>query len=145
MAFDDPRRLARFSRMKSFYEQIGGEAGVTALVKAFLKALESERSAPLRACYREDLSYYATRMTAFLSGWLGGPMQYPGHFGLPLIVEKHHSFPINHELAILWLECMRDALRETVKEESLRLSLEGAFWQMADYLRQIATSDSLRA
>ena len=96
--------------MKTFYEQIGGEAGVSALVNAFLKALEKERSAPLRACYREDLSYYACRMTAFLSGWLGGPMRYPGRFGLPMIVEKHRAFPVNRELARLWLECMRDAL-----------------------------------
>ena len=99
--------------MKTFYEQIGGEAGVSALVNAFLKALEKERSAPLRACYREDLSYYPCRMTAFLSGWLGGPMRYPGRFGLPMIVEKHRAFPVNRELALLWLECMRDALRET--------------------------------
>ena len=123
--------------MKTFYEQIGGEAGVSALVNAFLKALEKERSAPLRACYREDLSYYACRMTAFLSGWLGGPMRYPGRFGLPMIVEKHRAFPVNRELALLWLECMRDALRET---------LEGAFWQMADHLQQASvTNGSPRA
>lgn len=132
--------------MKTFYEQIGGEAGVSALVNAFLKALEKERSAPLRACYREDLSYYACRMTAFLSGWLGGPMRYPGRFGLPMIVEKHCAFPVNRELALLWLECMRDALRETVPDESLRLSLEGAFWQMADHLQQASvTNGSPRA
>ena len=132
--------------MKTFYEQIGGEAGVSALVNAFLKALEKERSAPLRACYREDLSYYACRMTAFLSGWLGGPMRYPGRFGLPMIVEKHRAFPVNRELALLWLECMRDALRETVPGESLRLSLEGAFWQMADHLQQASvTNGSPRA
>ena len=121
--------------MKTFYEQIGGEAGVSALVNAFLKALEKERSAPLRACYREDLSYYACRMTAFLSGWLGGPMRYPGRFGLPMIVEKHRAFPVNRELALLWLECM-----------PLRLSLEGAFWQMADHLQQASvTNGSPRA
>lgn len=132
--------------MKTFYEQIGGEAGVSTLVNAFLKALEKERSAPLRACYREDLSYYACRMTAFLSGWLGGPMRYPGRFGLPMIVEKHRAFPVNRELALLWLECMRDALRETVSDESLRLSLEGAFWQMADHLQQASvTNGSPRA
>lgn len=132
--------------MKTFYEQIGGEAGVSALVNAFLKALEKERSAPLRACYREDLSYYACRMTAFLSGWLGGPMRYPGRFGLPMIVEKHRAFPVNRELARLWLECMRDALHETVADESLRLSLEGAFWQMADHLQQAGvTNGFLRA
>ena len=132
--------------MKTFYEQIGGEAGVSALVNAFLKALEKERSAPLRACYREDLSYYACRMTAFLSGWLGGPMRYPGRFGLPMIVEKHRAFPVNRELALLWLECMRDALREPVPDESLRLSLEGAFWQMADHLQQASvTNGSPRA
>lgn len=132
--------------MKTFYEQIGGEAGVSALVNAFLKALEKERSAPLRACYREDLSYYACRMTAFLSGWLGGPMRYPGRFGLPMIVEKHRAFPVNRELALLWLECMRDALRETVPDEFLRLSLEGAFWQMADHLQQASvTNGSPRA
>ena len=132
--------------MKTFYEQIGGEAGVSTLVNAFLKALEKERSAPLRACYREDLSYYACRMPAFLSGWLGGPMRYPGRFGLPMIVEKHRAFPVNRELALLWLECMRDALRETVPDESLRLSLEGAFWQMADHLQQASvTNGSPRA
>ena len=132
--------------MKTFYEQIGGEAGVSTLVNAFLKALEKERSAPLRACYREDLSYYACRMTAFLSGWLGGPMRYPGRFGLPMSVEKHRAFPVNRELALLWLECMRDALRETVPDESLRLSLEGAFWQMADHLQQASvTNGSPRA
>ena len=132
--------------MKTFYEQIGGEAGVSTLVNAFLKALEKERSAPLRACYREALSYYACRMTAFLSGWLGGPMRYPGRFGLPMIVEKHRAFPVNRELALLWLECMRDALRETVPDESLRLSLEGAFWQMADHLQQASvTNGSPRA
>ena len=52
----------------------------------------------------------------------------------------------NRELALLWLECMRDALRETVPDESLRLSLEGAFWQMADHLQQASvTNGSPRA
>lgn len=130
--------------MKTFYEQIGGEAGVSALVDAFLRSLESERAVPLRTCYSKDLSYYADRMKAFLSGWLGGPMRYPGEFGMPMIVQKHRGFPVNSELTGLWLECMREALRTTVPQESLRLALEGAFWQMADHLRLSATSDSPR-
>lgn len=41
---------------------------------------------------------------------------------------------------------MRDALRETVPDEPLRLSLEGAFWQMADHLQQASvTNGSPRA
>ena len=73
-------------------------------------------------------------------------MRYPGRFGLPMIVEKHRAFPVNRELALLWLECMRAALRETVPDESLRLSLEGAFWQMADHLQQASvTNGSPRA
>lgn len=120
----------------SLYVQLGGEAGVNALVNAYILALDTHEGARyLRSLYPENLTLYRTRMTEFLTGWLGGPALYQQRHGMPMLRENHRSIPIDSRARDEWMLCMRTALEETVQDLPLRLYLEGAFWKMADSLR----------
>lgn len=120
----------------SLFERIGGEAGVKALVAAYIKALLSRADvAELRALYLErSLERYRTRLAEYLCGWLGGPALYQERHGLPMLREGHRNIPIDRRLMMQWCVCMRDALEATVADPALRLSLFGAFSRMAESL-----------
>ncbi|MFU0842142.1 MAG: Globin [Burkholderia sp.] len=121
---------------KNFYERIGGEEGIHALVLVYLKNLKTmPEVAHVRALYPEDLTKYETRMTEFLSGFLGGPALYTERHGMPMLRENHRHFPIDETVRDEWMVCMRDALNKCVKDDELRLYLEGVFWKMADSFR----------
>lgn len=124
------------SDLPTLYDQIGGEQGIVKLVRAYIHALKTSPEAEhLRSMYPEDLSLYECRMLEFLSGWLGGPALYLKRHGMPMLRENHRRIPIDERARDEWMGCMRRALNETVADKTLRVSLEGAFWRMADSLR----------
>ena len=124
------------SDLPTLYDQIGGEQGIVKLVRAYIHALKTSPEAEhLRSMYPEDLSLYECRMLEFLSGWLGGPALYLKRHGMPMLRENHRRIPIDERARDEWMGCMRRALNETVTDKTLRVSLEGAFWRMADSLR----------
>lgn len=57
----------------SFFDRIGGEAGVKKLVAAYLQVLQTYPEVQsLRNAYPMDLSYYEERVNLYLTMWLGG-------------------------------------------------------------------------
>lgn len=120
----------------SFYERLGGEAGVKKLVEAYIAALRSDpRATELLARYESfSLSRYETRLQEFLSGWLGGPTLYQKNHGLPMLRESHRRIRIDRPLMLAWVQCMQTAIAETVSDPALRLQLSGRFSRMAESL-----------
>ncbi len=121
---------------ETLFMRIGGEAGVTALVTSFVKALLSRDDvAELRALYlSRSLERYQIRLAEYLCGWLGGPALYQERHGLPMLREGHRNIPISRQLMVQWCACMHDALEATVADPALRLSLFGVFLRMAESL-----------
>jgi len=121
---------------ESLYQLIGGQDGLKKLVKAYIEALDTRPEARhLRSLYPESLDFYEQRMIEYLSGWLGGPALYLERHGMPMLREKHQMIPISGSTRDEWMYCMRVALANTIEDVQLRLTLEGAFWRMADSLR----------
>lgn len=120
----------------SLYELIGGAQGLEQLVKAYIDVLRTRPEAQhLRSLYPDNLDHYELRMIEFLSGWLGGPALYLERHGMPMLREKHRGMPIDAQVRDEWMFCMRLALEKTIQDNDLRVTLEGAFWRMADSLK----------
>lgn len=122
----------------SFYEEIGGEEGIRRLIAAYIRTMRSDaESRALLSLYqtRDDaLSHYEERLFEFLSGWLGGPALYLERHGMPMLREGHRNIRITPSLMKQWIQCMDQALDETVENKALRLKLSGAFTAMAQSL-----------
>lgn len=118
----------------SLYDAIGGEAGISRLVAASIRLLESEPSlGELKRMYRpEHVGVYECHLKEFLSGWLGGPPLYQQRHGLPMLRERHRHRHITRSVMLDWVRMMHLALEKTVPEEQARLRIEGAFLRMAE-------------
>lgn len=89
---------------------MGGESGVAELVDRFYDAMQQmPRAARILAMHPQPLDESRAKLTAFLTGWLGGPKRYSERWGSIRIPQAHRHLPITHEDARAWLECMQQA------------------------------------
>ena len=79
---------------QSYYELLGGEEGVRALVDDFYDHMQlDERFAGIRAMHPQDMSTSRDKLFWFLSGWLGGPPLFEEKFGHPRLRARHYRLP----------------------------------------------------
>jgi hemoglobin len=93
----------------SFFEAIGGQDGVSALVEEFYRRIEADPD--IRPVYPEDLEPGKAHFKLFLGQWLGGPMLYSQQFGHPRLRMRHFPFVIGERHAGIWLKHMRGAMQ----------------------------------
>lgn len=118
------------------YEQLGGEAALSALVARFYRYMDTLPEArAIRAMHPEDLAVSEEKLFMFLSGWLGGPSLYIQRYGHPFLRKRHLPFAITTPEADAWMLCMRRALVDSVADAPLRQALEQAFSDMAAHMR----------
>lgn len=118
------------------YELIGGEPGIEAFVSRLYGIMASKPEAEyIWKWHPADIDEVKARLTAFLSGWLGGPMLYPQAYGPPMMRRRHMAFPIGPKERDIWLGCARQALAETVPDAELRKLLDEALTAMAEHMR----------
>lgn len=118
------------------YQQIGGEAGVRALVERFYDLMDSRpEAAGIRALHAKSLKASREKLFLFLSGWLGGPDLYQQRYGQPRLRARHLHFAIGIAERDQWIGCMRQALESEVEDEGLRAHLVRALYQVADFMR----------
>jgi hemoglobin len=118
------------------FEAIGGEAPLRRLVDAFYDRMDSAPEfAGIRALHPPSLAGSRDKLWWFLCGWSGGPDHYVERFGHPRLRARHLPFPIASGERDQWLNCMRQALRETGVAEGLQQRLMTAFFQTADWMR----------
>jgi hemoglobin len=116
------------------YEEIGGDAGVRALVDNFYDIIDAE-SPVLRAMLPADMSISRQKLYEFLSGWMGGPQLYFERRGHPRLRLRHMPFPIDTHAAEEWTRCMSKALAAIDAGESIRTYLERELGTIAHGLR----------
>ncbi len=118
------------------YAQLGGEAGVRALVDRFYDTMQLEaRFAELRAMHPGDLGGSRDKLHWFLCGWLGGPALYEQRFGHPRLRMRHFPYAIGTRERDAWIDCMRQAMDESGLAADLQARLLAAFTGTADWMR----------
>ncbi len=121
--------------MTTPYAQLGGNAGVTALVDHFYALVESLPDAQaLRAMHGPDLLEAKHNLVELLTGWLGGPC-HPDEMAPVLRDARHLPFALGEQERDQWLKCVAQTLIDQEVPPSLRPSLEEAFRRMADHLQ----------
>ena len=120
----------------TYYDRLGGEAGVRRLVDRFYDLMEQMPEARvIRALHPPDLTSSREKLFKFLSGWLGGPSLYIAEYGHPRLRARHLPFPIGPDERDAWLRCMTQALSETELDDLLRDHLLQSLRQLADHMR----------
>jgi hemoglobin len=121
------------------FEQLGGEAGVRALVDRFYDLMDLEpRFAGIRALHPTQLDGSRDKLFWFLCGWLGGPDHYVDRFGHPMLRARHLPFAIGNAERDQWMGCMTQAMTECGVPEALAAHLRQAFQGTADWMRNRA-------
>jgi hemoglobin len=120
------------------FERLGGEAAVRGLVDRFYDLMELEpRFAHLRGLHPGSLEGSRDKLFWFLCGWLGGPAHYEDRFGHPRLRARHLPFAIGVRERDDWLVCMALAMEQQELPEVLRDRLLGAFFNTADWMRNL--------
>ncbi|MFA5938367.1 MAG: group II truncated hemoglobin [Sinimarinibacterium sp.] len=120
----------------TYFDTLGGEAGVRALVDAFYDGMDADPTyAGLRALHPADLSGSRDKLFWFLCGWSGGPQHFVERFGHPRLRARHLPFAIGESERDQWLHCMAAAMRKRALPEALTQSLLQALIPVADWMR----------
>jgi hemoglobin len=118
------------------FAQIGGEAGVRALVDRFYDLMDLEPAyAELRELHPSLLAGSRDKLNWFLCGWLGGPQHYTDRFGHPMLRARHMPFAIGIRERDQWLACMQQAMTELGVAPALAERLRESFFGTADWMR----------
>ena len=116
------------------YEEIGGADAVRRLSDTFYDVIEEE-SPTLRAMLPASTKNTRTKLSMYLTGWLGGPPLYEEKWGHPRLRMRHMPFAIGSAEAEEWMRCMLIAMERTGIEEPLRTFLEERFGPLAMHMR----------
>jgi hemoglobin len=120
------------------FEWIGGEDKVKALVDRFYDLMDLEtRYAELRAAHGTELERARQNLFWFLCGWLGGPNHFIERFGHPRLRARHMPFEIGTMERDQWMRAMALAMQDIGLAEDLQLRLMQAFFQTADWMRNV--------
>jgi hemoglobin len=93
----------------SFYEEVGGEAAFTHLVRSFYRKVAADPQ--LRPVYpSKDLGPAEENLRLFLMQYWGGPRTYDERRGHPRLRMRHAHFSIGEPERDAWLRNMRAAL-----------------------------------
>ncbi len=118
------------------YQRLGGAEVLRALVDRFYDLMDELPEAyAVRRLHPPELAQSREKLFMFLSGWLGGPPLYVEHYGHPLLRARHLPFAIGDAERDQWLECMYQAMADVGIVEPLRSELAGAFFRIADHMR----------
>ena len=121
---------------QSYYELLGGEAGVRVLVDDFYDLMTlDERFVGIRAMHPQDMSTSRDKLFWFLSGWLGGPPLFEEKFGHPRLRARHLPFSIGVSERDQWMTCMAECLEKAPVTEPTRRALIDALFKTADWMR----------
>jgi hemoglobin len=122
--------------ISTYYERLGGDAAVRALVERFYTLMdELPEAGPVRAMHPADLALSREKLYEFLSGWLGGPALYIEKYGHPQLRARHLRVRIGPAERDQWMLCMRQALAENVADAQLRRELADAIGRVAEHMR----------
>jgi hemoglobin len=124
--------------------EILGQDGVKALASAFYDVMdELPDAADIRAMHAECLDDIKRLLTAYLTGWLGGPPVYEAMTGTVCLTDPHAPFAIGVKERDQWLDCMHRALDRIEASDELKEMLEIPLFRIADTVRNCEDSSQV--
>jgi hemoglobin len=118
------------------FELLGGKPAVRQLVDRFYDLMDLEPAyATVRALHPEVLDGSRDKLHWFLCGWLGGPQLYVEKFGHPRLRARHMPYSIGIAERDQWMDCMKQAMRESRIDETMAARLTESFFGTADWMR----------
>ena len=122
--------------MESYYELLGGEVGVRALVDRFYDLMETmPATRGILKLHPNDLTGSRDKLFKFLSGFFGGPPLYVQEHGHPRLRARHLPFPIGESERDQWMLCMNQAIDELVEDAFIAQQLKATLFRTADHMR----------
>jgi len=120
----------------TLYERLGGEAQLRQLTQRFYQNMDTlSETKHIRDMHAKSLHMSEEKLFMFLSGWMGGPSLYWEKYGHPRLRMRHMPFAIDESARDQWMLCMKNALDEVVKDESLNDEIYQALYGIADFMR----------
>ncbi len=117
--------------MKTFYEEVGGEAFFADLISQFYAHVATDPI--LRPMYPEkDMKGAAERLQTFLEQYWGGPTTYSDNRGHPRLRMRHAGFHIDSTARDAWIKCMKSAVDGVEMSEIHRVLLWSYLEMAAD-------------
>ncbi|MGN0065708.1 MAG: globin [Nocardioides sp.] len=117
--------------MSTFYEEIGGEATIRAVVHHFYAGVATDPL--LRPMYpEEDLGPAEERFVLFLMQYWGGPTTYSDERGHPRLRMRHAPFAVTPAAAGRWLHHFRAGLDAV----DLTPEQDAQFWDYVTHAAQ---------
>ena len=121
--------------------EILGDQGIKTLANAFFEVMdELPLAADIRAMHAENLDHIKRMMSAYLTGWMGGPPVYQAIKGTVCLTEPHEMFRIGPKERDQWLACMDEALIRIDASEELKAMLKKPMYQIAETVRNCEDS-----
>lgn len=121
--------------------EILGDQGIKALANTFFEVMdELPLAADIRAMHAESLDHIKRMMSAYLTGWMGGPPVYQAIKGTVCLTEPHEMFRIGPKERDQWLACMDEALIRIDASEELKAMLKKPMYQIAETVRNCEDS-----
>jgi hemoglobin len=103
----------RYGEGDSSYRAAGERAGITRLVDAFYRLMDTLPEARIiRRMHARDLTEARDKLTLFLCGWMNGPSLYSAKYGPIRIPSAHEHLRIGPRERDAWLRCMELAIAE---------------------------------
>ena len=121
--------------------EILGDDGIKQLVNAFYDVMdELPLAADIRAMHAETLDSVKRMLTAYLTGWMGGPPVYQAIKGTVCLTDPHEPYRIGPKERDQWLACMDEALQRVSAAEELKDMLKEPMYRVADTVRNCEDS-----
>jgi hemoglobin len=96
--------VASVPQVTTHYDQLGGDAGIRALVDRFYDLMDTApEAANIRTLHARSLKVSREKLYKFMSGWTGGPQLYAEEFGHPRLRMRHFPFAIGERERDEWL------------------------------------------
>ena len=121
--------------------EILGDQGIKTLANVFFEAMdELPLAADIRAMHAENLDHIKRMLSAYLTGWMGGPPVYQAIKGTVCLTEPHEMFRIGPKERDQWLACMDEALIRIDASDELKAMLKKPMYQVAETVRNCEDS-----
>jgi hemoglobin len=121
--------------------EILGDDGIKQLASAFYDVMdESPQAAEVRAMHAENLDQIKRMLSAYLTGWMGGPPVYLALKGTVCLTDPHEHYRIGPKERDQWLLCMEEALERIDATDELKTMLKNPLYQIAETVRNCEDS-----
>jgi hemoglobin len=126
--------------LKTPYELLGDD-GIKQLVSAFYDVMdELTVASEIRKMHADNLDHIKRMLTAYLTGWMGGPPVYLAIKGTVCLTDPHEPFRIGPKERDQWLLCMDKALERVGANDELKNMLKQPMFQVAETIRNCEDS-----